>query len=141
MPSRLRATIRLTHRLAVRPRGAWHLLPGGYRRTVQPTKLVPKLRVRVLSVTRSRDHQLPNKALVGQGAAYRPRNRPGYGLRADTSGAPSSAVAGADLPVSRTNHRRQLAGVSALRSPDRPRLPGRVKAAFGVAGDGTSRQP
>jgi hypothetical protein len=29
----------------------------------------------------------------------------------------------------------------ALRSPDRPRLPGRVKAASGVAGDGASASP
>ena len=52
---------------------------------------------------------------MDQGAAYRPRTAPAHGLRADTFGAPSSAAAGADLPVGRTNHRGRLGCVSALR--------------------------
>jgi hypothetical protein len=100
-----------------------------------------------------RKHQpAKGKAIEGQQGQRRPTaeqtssesrrrlaaaRRPAHGLRCGAA-APFSAAAGGlpdELPYREV---LRQARVPALRSPDRPRLPGRVKAACGVASDGAS---
>jgi hypothetical protein len=72
----------------------------------------PRIAASAIPITRSHDHQLPNRPLVGQGAAYRRRSARPLGLRCG-AGAPFSAGGRAALADELPHPERFLAVASA----------------------------
>jgi hypothetical protein len=99
------------------------LNPGQLRQVLRGREAERARMVALLNDARA--GTLPNRPLLYQGAARRPRSRPAHSLRAAPA-APSSSGAGRRARLIR------LIGCAVLHRIDRPRQSGRVNGAYGV---------